>query len=521
MSLYSPEHDPPGDTGPPHTNNLASIPANFTTMLELFRDVLSSQVTFVSQHEFEQLCQLVPSQPEGVPQEAIINAARIAIPFLDIDLLNSSIAIMENMGKHTDLSTLPVAAVPPEIWAALRAAIPSQGSHISSAVTSSPAFSKARATVSGDSSPMDDSPTGMPLPPIFLEASTLQDTPLNNEANPIWVSSGDENPQANRQAFNDCMCSFSVDHTPGTYSVTPNHTISPHADSRAVSTRAMIASQNGQDNFLDTLMSSNTLIANAEITVQQTLEELNKGVEGYSHYFLRESLTLCDEPAIEVASPHLQHILDITGTALSMGPCNKQDSDFPMRMCMHTQSSMHGQFPSPPPTRFIHLGNNLPELETQTDTLKAMAMQIIENLQLDNGLIMPQDSIDGIHSTVWHVHEAHIRAIVKHEALKVEHRLSTMGLLDLIDKLECNAPMEEITDTLCDNIMEQIHSKYNNELLVAKLKAYKQAIKEAEQARHAEATASIKPYENNLMEKAKDQACLKADSEFSHLLADK
>jgi hypothetical protein len=338
MSLHCPDPYPPGDTGPPHTSLTFGPPANFITVLELFcaqrdsqalaqagpppspslpvhylpnheqfalGDVLSSQVTIVSDQEFEQLHQIVPSQSEGIPHEAMINAARIAVPYLTTDLLISSIGIMENIGTHTDLSTLPVAAIPPEIWAALRAAIPSQGSCLSSVVASSPAFSIARVTTSGNSSPMEDSPTDRPLPPLFLEASTSRDTPLNNEANPIWVSSGDETPHDNRQVISNHMHSFSVDHTPGAYSLSPNHTDSPHAHNRAVSTRSMIDLQNNQDNFLDALMTSDTLIANAEITVKRTLKELNKGVEGYSHYFLGEPLTLCDELTIEVASPHL------------------------------------------------------------------------------------------------------------------------------------------------------------------------------------------------------------------------
>jgi hypothetical protein len=69
-------------------------------------------------------------------------------------------------------------------------------------------------------------------------------------------------------------------------------------------------------------------------------------------------------------------------------------------------------FPLHPLRDSFLYGNDLPELETQTDMLKAMATQIIENLQLDNGLLLPQDSVDGIQSTVWHVHEGHIQAIV-------------------------------------------------------------------------------------------------------------
>ncbi|KAN0130662.1 hypothetical protein V8E53_011555 [Lactarius tabidus] len=525
MSSHRPDPYPPGDTGPPNNTLTIGPPANFITVLELFRaqrdsqvlaqvappspsltvhhlpnneqlapgDVLSSQVTFVSNSEYNQLCQLVPSQPEGIPHEAMVEAAQVAVPFLTNDLLLSSISIMENIGNHTDLATLQVAAVLPEVWAALRAAIPSQGSRLSSAVASSPAFSTACVTTSGTSSPMEDSPTNTPFPPLFLEAPTSQETPgPNNEANPIWVSSGDEMPHDNRQVVNDHMSSFSVDHTPRHHTLTPAHTTSPHASNRAVSMRSMIELQNSQDGLLDALMSSDTLLANAEIAVQKSLEELNEGVEGYSHYFLNEPLTLCNEPAIEVASPHLRRILDIAGAALSMGPRNEQDAHM-------------GNFPLLPLRDSFLYGNDLPELNTQTDALKAMAMQILENLQLDN---------------VWRAHEAHVRAIVEQEALQVAHRLSTMGLSDLIDKLEKDAPIEEITDTLRDDILEQTRSKYNNAVLAAKSDAYNRAIREAEQAGCAEAAAFTKSYEKIQMNRAKEQACLKADSKFSRLLAD-
>jgi hypothetical protein len=282
----------------------------------------------------------------------------------------------------------------------------------------------------------------------------------------------------------------------------------------------MIEVQNSQDNFLDALMTSDTLIANAEIAVQRTLEELNEGIEGYSHYFLNKPLTLCDEPAIEVASPHLRHILDIAGAALSMGPRNERDGDTwrmlrpsnwfcassyvlaaVLRGCVRTEGvACMGNFPLEPLRDSFLYGNGLPKLNTQTDALKAMATQIIENLQLDNGPLLPQDSVDGIRSTVWRAHEGHIQAIVEQEALKVEHRLSTMGLSDLIDKLERDAPVEEITEVLRDDIMEQTRSKYANALLVLKSDAYNKAVKEAEHAGRSEAAAFIKSYDTVQMD---------------------
>ncbi|KAN0129969.1 hypothetical protein V8E53_012224 [Lactarius tabidus] len=179
-----------------------------------------------------------------------------------------------------------------------------------------------------------------------------------------------------------------------------------------------------------------------------------------------------------------------------------------------------GNFPLLPLRDSFLYGNDLPELNTQTDALKAMATQILENLQLDNGPLLPQDSIDGIRSTVWRAHEAHIKAIVEQEALQVAHRLSTMGLSDLIDKLERDAPIEEITDVLRDDILEQTRSKFNNTLLVAKTDAYNKAIREAEQAGRAEAAAFTKSYEKIQMDRVTEQARLKADSEFTRLLAD-
>jgi hypothetical protein len=100
-----------------------------------------------------------------------------------------------------------------------------------------------------------------------------------------------------------------------------------------VSTRALINTMNSQDGFLDALITSDTMFTNAETAVKRTLEELNEGVEGYSHYFLNEQLTICDEPAIEIASPHLRRILDIAGATLSMGPRNEQDGDIWRMLC--------------------------------------------------------------------------------------------------------------------------------------------------------------------------------------------
>jgi hypothetical protein len=106
--------------------------------------------------------------------------------------------------------------------------------------------------------------------------------------------------------------------------------------------------------------------------------------------------------------------------------------------------------------------NTLPALNTQHDLLEAMALQIAEHLNIDNGPYLPQDSIDSIRAMVWRAHEAQIRAAVANKANKVEHQLTTMGLSELIDGLLNEVPMNKITSTIKEDIKLQICSKYNN-----------------------------------------------------------
>jgi hypothetical protein len=215
-----------------------------------------------------------------------------------------------------------------------------------------------------------------------------------------------------------------------------------------------------------------------------------------------------------------------------------------LRGCVRTKNvGRLGNFPLHPLQDTYRRSNNLPALETQRDLLEAIAFQITEHLSLDNGPYLPQDSIDGIRATVWRAHEAQIRMAVSQKANKVEHKLTTMGLAELIDKLLNEASVEEITDTIQEDINLQIRSKYNNAKLEAENKSYHQlieqamaegkdrAVKEAletyaitsrnlREMKEKQAKVDAEKYYQNLLGKAKEQARLKADSEFARLLAD-
>jgi hypothetical protein len=291
-------------------------------------------------------------------------------------------------------------------------------------------------------------------------------------------------------------------------------------------------------------------------------DELNQAAKGHSHYFLNEPLTILQDPAFPVQSDKLRRILDLAAAALSVGPCaNNNDvwsllrpSDW-FRAATHTMAAILrgcvrtknvgrlGNFPLHPLRDNYRRSNNLPELETQCDLLEAISLQIAEHLSLDNGPYLPQDSIDGIRATVWHAHEAQIRMAVSQKANEVEHKLTTMGLAELINNLLNKASIEEVTNTIRDNIALQTRSKYNNKRLATENKAYHDMITQAmaegkdraakealetyaitsrnlREMKEKQAKDDANKYFQNLLDKAKEQARLKADSEFSRLLAD-
>jgi hypothetical protein len=69
------------------------------------------------------------------------------------------------------------------------------------------------------------------------------------------------------------------------------------------------------------------LAVEADRTSICTVGELNDARLGYSHYFLREPITLLDEACMSVESPVLRCMLDVVGAVLSTGPRWLEDSD--------------------------------------------------------------------------------------------------------------------------------------------------------------------------------------------------
>ncbi|KAN0141436.1 hypothetical protein V8E53_000681 [Lactarius tabidus] len=566
----------PPDDNNPHSNLPPSFPARFMSVLELYRAqrdtlsqvqaappsptfrvqyqpdappvhhtlfaILSSQATVVAQEEFDTIREAVPSPPETPSPETILEAVE-------------------------------------QVWAALRAAVPVRGSSINYSISRSLSFAEARESIrSGASSPMDNLLTHASNMPLFLAGSTSEGQlsasyhpqsievenqlphVIGDQQHPISVhSSSVSDHQAITSHLASCPASLNILED----RLTPTYHIPPESYNATLSLRSL-ASIPIRGNSIEVITGQNDCYFEAVGLMDTIKDELNQAAEGHSHYFLKEPLTILQDPAFPVQSDELQWILDLTTAALSVGPHTDNGDDVwsllrPsdwFRAATHTMAAILrgcvctrnigclGNFPLHPLRNTYRRSNNLPELETQCDLLEAISLQIAEHLSLDNGPYLPQDSIDGIRATVWCTHKAQIRAAVSQKANEVEHKLTTLGLAELIDNLLNEASIEEITNTVREDIALQTRSKYNNAKLEAENKAYHEMINQAmaegkdraanealetyaitnkklREMKERQAKDNADKYYQNLLSKAKEQACLKADSEFARLLADK
>ncbi|KAN0139521.1 hypothetical protein V8E53_002637 [Lactarius tabidus] len=511
LDLYRAQRDTPSQVqaAPPSPTFRVQYQLDAPPVYHTLFAVLSSQATVVAQEELDAIRAAVPSPPDTPSPEVVLEAIERVLPSLNQETIANSVRAMEQvMAQSANPDELELADVPPEVWAALRVAVPTKGSSINDSISRASSFAEARDSIrSANSSPMDDSPTN-PLPLLFLPGSSGSEQ--------LSASYHPQSIEADSQL--------------------------PHVSLTGITTK---------ERHQDAVEGMNA------ITI-----ELNQLVEGHSHYFLREPLTIVQDPGLLIKSEELRKVLDIAAAVLSGGPSNEFNDLWPtlrpsdwFRASTHILASISrgviqtkhagrkGNFPLEPMRDKYLRSDSLPQLETQHDLLEALALQIAEHLTLDNGPYLLHDSVDGIRATVWRAHEAQIRAAVARKASKIEDRITTMGLSELIDNLLNEASMDTISETISEDITLQIRSKHNNARLVAENDAYnamiRQATKEGKAKAAAEALqayattsanlktmkecqaqADAEAYYKNLLESAKNQAQLKADDEFSCLLAD-
>jgi hypothetical protein len=286
----------------------------------------------------------------------------------------------------------------------------------------------------------------------------------------------------------------------------------------------------------------------AVTTIQGATDELSGARLGFAHYYLRDPLSMVEDPSVPVESEYLRRMADVVGAVLCGGPCAIEDSEgdvyssilpgdwfrlatFMMasiaRGCIRTSGlAKKGSFDVQPCKDDFITGNSVTAPATQGVLLQALAAQISEELQ-PNGALLPQDSIDGLRATIWRAHEGQIRAWTEREVLSVYSRLSDLCLSDILDKLEAEAPVEQITDVMREEIQAETRGKFLGLIAQEKSRAYEEALsearasalKEALETGRSEAAQKGRSYEKMQLDRAEEEARLEAARVFKKRLA--
>jgi hypothetical protein len=281
----------------------------------------------------------------------------------------------------------------------------------------------------------------------------------------------------------------------------------------------------------------------ATATLQGATDELRRARLGFAHYYLRDPLTLVEDPSVPVESVYLRKMADVVGAVLCGGPCSTSESDEDVylsilpgdwfrlatfmtaaiaRGCVRsTNLQKKGSFTIEPCKDDFVTDPSITIPATQAALLQALVAQISEELQ-PNGALMPQDSIDGLRATIWRAHEGQIKAWMEKEVLSVYSRLSDVCLSDIMDQLEAEAPIEQITDAIREEIACETRGKYLGLIAQEKTKAYETALsdaraevlKEALARGREEAAQKGRSYEKMQLDRAEEEARLEAACVF-------
>jgi hypothetical protein len=284
-----------------------------------------------------------------------------------------------------------------------------------------------------------------------------------------------------------------------------------------------------------------------EATLMGVTDELNSVCKGFSHYFLKDDIELIDDPSVPIEAKHLRRMADVVAAVLSgwLQTTKEGESDvwasllpgdwyrlatFIMvaiaRGCVRLPDvGCKGNFDVEPcKDNFLHDASLIRPC-TQRELLSAVSAQVQEELKKE-GVLLPQDSVDGLRATIWRAHEGQIRAWTEKEVLSVYNCLSNICLSDILDKIKAEASIDEIMDVMREEMAMETRGKFLGLIAQEKTKAYEAALEEAQadglkQARaqgEAEAAQKGCSYANLQLDRAKEEACLEAVHIFKNKL---
>jgi hypothetical protein len=315
------------------------------------------------------------------------------------------------------------------------------------------------------------------------------------------------------------------------------------SDNNRISARDILhkfATSNLSDGSVFTYANLDNAREEATTALQGATDELSSVRVGFAHYFLRDPITLVDDPSVPVESDYLRKMADIVGAVLCGGPCDTSESEEDIyasilpgdwfrlatfmtaaiaRGCARTPGlAKKGAFAIEPCKDDFITDPSITTPATQAALLQALASQVAEELH-PQGALMPQDSVDGLRATIWRAHEGQIRAWTEKEVLSVYSRLSDICLSDIMDKLEAEAPVDQITEVMREEIATETQGKFLGLIAAEKTKAYEAAIAEARATTlrkalatgAAEAAQKGKAYEKMILTRAEEEARTKGD----------
>jgi hypothetical protein len=320
-----------------------------------------------------------------------------------------------------------------------------------------------------------------------------------------------------------------------------------HNQPSAKDTLLKFATSNLTDGSVFTYANLDNAREEAVAALQGATDELSSVRMGFAHYFLDSPITLVDDPSVPVESDLLRKMADIVGAVLCGGPCDTKESESDIfasvlpgewfrlasfmvaaiaRGCIRSRDlTKKGSFPVFPCKDVFTTDPSINVPDTQAKLLQALAAQVVEELN-PQGALLPQDSEVGLRATIWRAHEGQIRAWTEKEVLSVYDRLSDICLSDIMDKLEAEATVEQITETMREEIAAETRGKFLGLIAQEKSKAYDTAIEEARATAlrealatgAAEAVRKGKAYKTMILSRAEDEARTEGDRIYKSCL---
>ena len=228
------------------------------------------------------------------------------------------------------------------------------------------------------------------------------------------------------------------------------------------------------------------------------------GAEGYSNYFLGEDVPLqvVEEGDIILGPSIIRGMAQIVGAAISAGPCNddawkhgevlaRLDNSSWFHLTMSVLASIvrgcgcapnvhaRGNFPIDYEADNFTYSNDLEAPTSQLDVVQKLAAQIYSAMGGPGEDDDPAHRAINIRAAQWERFEWAIHSETAAQAASISRYVDSTSLLEVMNQIMTERPLEEISDTMRDGWEQSKRSFHNNEMLAHQSAAYQKAKAEA------------------------------------------